>query len=597
MNPRTVLRIARWEIASGATGLDRRAVILAAVTLLAIGALAPVVLTAGAGPTEGIYRVGVDRSSPYYEAVRQDPSFSTYAPTRDGLRSGELDVLIEGEEVTIVDSRKGRAAGSALKAAVERHNDRLMQSEPDQVAAFPVTVGIEYVERNVILLRGSGTAGDGGGDSSSGAGSGSGDSGADRGDGNPGTSTGSSESGGLPSIGGADTLLGQSGGTPSDISPPFPFVSLVLAFAFIVPMNFVIQAYASSILHERGKRRGELVLVSPVSRWAIIAGKTLPYFTLMVLIAAGTAAAIGGGLLSLGAVIPVALLFLACAFVGALLARSHKELTFVLVTVSVVVTTYVFVPAIFTDIHPIAAISPLTLVVRELEGAVVSPGTFLFSTAPVLVGAFVLFGLGGGLYREEDLFAQRRVPAKLLDALANPIDRRSMAAVMSLLSIPFVFLAELLAIAVLFVLPLELSLPLLLGSIATIEEVAKSLHLYAGYERARYDRTLRSAVIVGCLSGVGFFVGEKAAAVSQVVGLFQLDLGRAAFELGAGLGGVSSSPLLLGVVLLAPLALHTVTASISSIGASRGRTPYIGALGLAIVVHTAYNLGVVVILG
>lgn len=595
MNLRSVLRIARWEITSGATGLDRRAVILAAVTLLALGALAPVVLMAGSGPGEGIYRVGVEPSSPYYEAVRHDPSFSIHEPDLTNLRSGELDVLIEGEDVTIVDTRKGRAAGAALKAAIESHNDRLMQSEPDQVAAFPVTVGIEYVERNVILVRRSESSDDGGG-GSGGSGSGSGD-GPEGFDGSPGQSGGSGDSGGLPAIGGSDALLGETGGTPSDISPPFPFISLVLAFAFIVPMNFVIQAYASSILHERGKRRGELVLVSPVSRWEIITGKTLPYFTLMLLIAAGTAAAIGGGLLSLGAVIPVALLFLSCAFVGALLARSHKELTFVLVTVSVVVTTYVFVPAIFTDIHPIAAISPLTLVVRELEGAIVSPGTFLFSTTPVVVGAFVLFGLGGGLYREEDLFAQRRVPAKLLDALANPIDRRAMAAVMSLLAIPFVFLAELLAIAVLFVLPLELSLPLLIGSIATIEEVAKSLHLYAGYERARYDRTVRTAITVGCLSGLGFFVGEKAAAVSQVVGLFQLDLGRAAFELGAGLGGVSSSPLLLGVVLLAPLALHTVTATISSIGASRGRTPYLGALVLAILVHTAYNLGVVIILG
>lgn len=480
-----------------------------------------------------------------------------------------------------------------MKAAVERYNDQLMMAQPDQVAAFPVTVGIEYVQRGVIQV--------GDGDSSAGGTGSDGSDGTGAGDGNPAGVDGdlgeSSESGGaLPSFGGRHALLGRSTGTPSAISPPFPFVSLVLAFAFIVPMNFVIQAYASSILHERVQRRGELVLVSPVSRWSIIAGKTLPYFTLMVLIAAGTALAIGGGLLSIGAVVPVALLFLACAFVGGLLARSHKELTFVLVTVSVAVTTYVFVPAIFTDIHPIAAISPLTMVVRELEGVAVQPGTFVFSTTPVLVGSLVLFGLGGGLYREEDLFAQRPVPAKLLDALANPIDRRSMAAVMSLLSIPFVFLAELLAIAVLFVLPLEVSLPILLVSIATIEEVAKSLHIYAGYRRARFERTLRTAVVVGSLSGLGFFIGEKVAAVSQVVGLLQLDLGRVAFELGAGLGGVTT-PANMAIVLLAPLALHGVTASISSIGAYRGRTAYVAGLAVAIIVHTGYNLAVVSAIG
>ncbi len=628
MRPRNVLRIARWEVTSGATGLDRRGLILAAVLLAALGGLAPVVMTAGAAPEEGIYRVGVAPSNPYYDAVRQDSSLAVREPDPTAFAQGELDLLIRGRDIRAHDTQKGQAAGAALKAAVERYNDRLMRAEPDRAAAFPVAVELKYVERNVLLIR----EPDGGSETSAGDGSGSDErgetatppssdaegaggstsaettstttAGSDQAGGgtathSPSTDTPASSSdgfGGFPSIGGSDALLGQSSGTPSDISPPFPFVSLVLAFAFIVPMNFVIQAYASSILHERGRRRGELVLVSPVSRWTIIAGKTLPYFAMMVLIATLTAIAIGGGLLSLGAVIPVALLFLSCAFVGALLARSHKELTFVLVTVSVLVTTYVFVPAIFTDIHPIAAISPLTLVVRELEGVAVSPGTFLFSTTPVLVGAAVLFGLGGGLYREEDLFAQRPVPAKLLDALANPIDGRWMAAVLSLLSIPFVFLGELLAIAVLFVLPLGLSLPLLLGTIAAIEEVAKSLHLYAGYERSRYDRSLRTAIAVGGLSGLGFFVGEKAAAVSQVVGLMQLDLGRAAFELGAGLGG-PDSPLLMGVVLLAPLALHAVTATISSIGASRGRTQYFLALSVAIVVHTAYNLGVVSYLG
>ncbi len=400
----------------------------------------------------------------------------------------------------------------------------------------------------------------------------------------------------MAGLAGGSFLTGQTSGSPSDISPPFPFVSLVLAFAFVVPMNFVIQAYSSSILHERTNRRGELLLIAPVSPATIVAGKTLPYFAVMVAIAAATALAIGGGLVSLVAVVPVALLFLSCAFVGALLARSHKELTFVLVTVSVVVTTYVFVPAIFTQVHPIAAISPLTLVVHDLEGTAVSAGTAAFSTIPVAVVATTLFALGLGLYREEDLFAQLPVPAKLLDALANPISRPRSAALLSALSIPFVFVAELLAVAVLFVLPLRVGLPVLIVAIALIEEVAKSLHVYAGFERGRYDRGLRSAALVGAASGAGFFAAEKLAVVVQVVGLAELDLGRAAFQIGAGTGG-STSPLVLLGLLLAPLALHVVTTGTSAVGASRSRRAYVAALALAVVVHAAYNLTVVSALG
>ena len=55
-------------------------------------------------------------------------------------------------------------------------------------------------------------------------------------------------------------------------------------------------------------------------------------------------------------------------------------------------------------------------------------------------------------------------------------------------------------------------------------------------------------------------------------------------------------PVLLGALLLAPLALHVVTASISAVGASRSKRAYVLALGAAIAVHVAYNLTVVSVL-
>ena len=597
-----LLRIARWEVTSGAGGLDRRAIALAAAATLLLGALLPMVVGGAVAPDEGIYRAGVAEESPYYEPLADDPRFDVSAPVPGAVEAGRADLQIRGNTLVAAEDAKGRAAAATFGEAIESYNDRLMRTESDQVAAFPVSVQLRYVERDLELVRqgdtgsgdgGFGTDGDDGVDGDGSADDGSAESGDGASDESSGTGAGG---GGLSNLAGGGFLTGQTSGSPSDISPPFPFVSLVLAFAFVVPMNFVIQAYASSILHERTNRRGELLLIAPVSPATIVAGKTLPYFAVMVLIAAATALAIGGGPVSLVAVIPVAMLFLACAFVGALLARSHKELTFVLVTVSVLVTTYVFVPAIFTQVHPIAAISPLTLVVRDLEGAAVSAGTAAFSTVPVTVVASTLFALGLGLYREEDLFAQLPVPSKLLDALANPISGPKSAALLSALSVPFVFVGELLAVAVLFVLPLGVGLPVLIVCIAAIEEVAKSLHVYAGFARARYARGLRSAAVVGAASGTGFFLAEKLAVVVQVVGLSELDLGRAAFQLGAGTGG-SASPLVLAGLFLAPLALHVVTAGISAAGASRSRRAYAGGLAIAVVVHAAYNLTVVSAVG
>ncbi len=74
-------------------------------------------------------------------------------------------------------------------------------------------------------------------------------------------------------------------------------------------MNFVIQTYGSTIMDERIKRRGELLLVSPSSRYEIVAGKTLLYLLGLVGIVVATAAVIGGRTLSVAAAIPIALVF------------------------------------------------------------------------------------------------------------------------------------------------------------------------------------------------------------------------------------------------------------------------------------------------
>ena len=72
---------------------------------------------------------------------------------------------------------------------------------------------------------------------------------------------------------------------------------------------------------------------------------------------------------------------------------------------------------------PIALISPLTLVVRDLQGEAVALGEYLFSTGPFCLTAGTLFAMGAGVYREEDMFTQRPVPLEFLDAPAAPDHR------------------------------------------------------------------------------------------------------------------------------------------------------------------------------
>ncbi|QUO46802.1 MULTISPECIES: hypothetical protein [Halorubrum] len=579
---------------------------------------------------------------------------------------GVIDAAdVEEVVVRASDTRKGEAAAASVREAVASHNERLMRAEPNQTAAFPVVVSLRYVGRTSGVddgatlggndggsTSGSGGGSDGGSDATDSDGDGSGtdaddtgstessapdsngDADADGPSGDERTSGGSDETDGdgdgsatdapdttddgaesddggfaVPSIGGA-AFGANTVGSPGSITPPFPFTSLLLAFAFLVPMNFLIQAYGSSILDERTNRRGEPLLVTPLSPAEIVAGKTLPYAAAAAVVTSLIALLVGGGALSVVAVAPVAATFLGATFVGAMFARSFKELTFVTVGVSVLLTTYAFVPAIFTNVTPVALVSPLTLVVFDLQGEAVSAGEVLFSTTPMAVGAALLFGLGLGVYREEDMFSQKPVTRKFLDALAvrlsavpvggavggGLLDRDRLRALGSVAfltacTIPFVFVAELLAVAVLFALPVTVSIPVLLVTIAFIEEVAKSIGLYAGFERGVFERTDRVALAVGLASGTGFFLAEKATAVVQAVGLTELFLGRAAFADVSGFSGLP--PLALAALFFAPLILHVAATSVAALGARRGRTAYALALTLATLGHAAYNVGVV----
>jgi ABC-type Na+ efflux pump permease subunit len=620
---RKLLRVARWEVTKNAGGVDKRTIAIAALAIALIGVFAPVVAGQGAVLDDGLYRVSISEDSPYYDAVADDETFVVRPDATTADLGESVELVVDGREVVWADSPKGRAAMEELRSTVQRYNTEQLRQEPNQSAAFPVSVSLEYRDRsNVessysvdtsgpgqqdISARGDdtgGTTADGTPDDSTT------DDGSDTGTNNGGTTatasgngTGSgatdgdtsSSSGGLGGFGSSLSGDSTSVDSPSQLSPPFPFGSLVLAFVFIVPLNFLIQAYGSTILSERLNRRGELLLVSPVSRFDIIGGKTLPYFgaamAIEALIAVGVtyiSTGMLGGLISIAAIVPLVLLFLAATFLGAMFARSFKELTFVTVTITVGLTSYAFVPAIFTDVTPIALISPLTVVVRDLQGQAVGLSQFLFSVTPPLLSALVLFGLGAGLYREEDMFAQRSIPLKVLDALAGRIRTARDVAVVVAILLPFVFVFQLLAIAVLFALG-EISIPLILVVVAVVEEVAKSLPIYAAYAHKRFEPTTRTALILGLMSGVGFFVGEKLSHVAQLVGLPELEIGQAALQITPGDVGI---PILLGLFFL-PLVLHTVTAAISAVGASRGKRSYAVALGLAMVIHFAYNFVVV----
>ncbi|MEF8812267.1 MAG: PrsW family intramembrane metalloprotease [Halovenus sp.] len=612
MNPRKLLRIARWEMTKNAGGVDRRTLAVVVVAIALLGLAAPLVAGGGVGVDDGLYRVAVEEENPYHDVVAGDDTFRVVSGDREALERGDVELLIEGGRVERGTSAKARAAHDEFRDSVERYNNRQLGQEANRTAAFPVSVVLEFRQQTglgeQLTGAGNGDPDDTGGETDT-SDDDAGGANSDGDGGDPGDGESADDGTSDPGLGGLSSPFGDDRvtGSPADIDPPFPFQSLVLAFVFVIPLNFIIQAYGSTMLSERINRRGELLLVSPVTRTDIIGGKTLPYFLGAMLLEGAIAVGLVfvtrgelGGLTSILAVAPLVALFLGATFLGAMFARSFKELTFVTVTITVSLTAYAFVPAIFTDVNAIALISPLTLVVRNLQAEPIAIGEFVFSTVPPTLTAVVLFGLGAGLYREEDMFDQRSIRGKVLDALAGPISRPFHVGVVTAVLIPFVFVVQLLAIALLFPLggftgsfPVEISVLFVLVVVAVVEELAKSLHVYAAYEHRRFPTATKTALLLGVTSGIGFFLAEKIALLAQLVGLEELRIGEAGLQ-GGVITDPTSSLLVLGLFLLAPLALHVVTAAISAVGASRGKRPYLVAVTGAMAVHFLYNFTVVV---
>lgn len=264
-----------------------------------------------------------------------------------------------------------------------------------------------------------------------------------------------------------------------------------------------------------------------------------------------------------------------------MLARSFKELTFFLVFLSVGLSGYLFFPAMFSNIHAISTISPMTLVVRALEGDTFTLQEYVFSTAPILLVSLLCLGFSAAIFREESIFGQRGLWAKVVDGVEVVMRRVPLAAFgLGILAIPLALCAQLGLIVLLFNIPLRYTISVFILAAAFTEETLKSAAPYTAMSRRLVPANLREALRLGGLSGLGFFTGEKI--------MLLIVIGPIATSVFGSLMGFG--------LLVLPLVLHVTGAVISSLGLcylGTSRWAYIASVFLATLAHSAYNLSIV----
>ncbi len=572
-----ILTISRWELRRTSLSFSRKTLALSLLLIILTGFVSLYVSQNGFHINDGMYRVVVTDPA-LAEVLKTDYKFQVYIAQEEQANElyerGDFDIVVIGDKIRYHRSEKSSSALDALDKAVQKYDEARLLSYNDLNNTFPVWITVKNIEREQTFeplsvqklpeieqasratesLAPIETPIEVSVNDKSPV---------------PSAREVTEAKGVLP---GKEKTLA----TPSHFNPPVPFKSVVLSFIFIFPVFFIAQFFSASITQERVRRRGELLLASPVSPWQIVFGKLLPYLLLMLALMGGITVYIGGNPWMLVILLPVALMFLSTAFLGAIISRSFKELTFILVFLSVTLSGYIFLPAMFTNIHVISIISPMTLVVRLLENEPVSIGEYIFSTLPFYLVSLLVLMFGIFIYREEDLFTQKPIKSKLLDSLQVFIERiPAPLFFLSMTLIPLVYSAQLIFIVLMFNFPIRYGVVSFILLAAFMEELVKSVGIYTVFSRRMTAITTRNALKSGIYAGTGFFIGEKLILLAVIAGIANSVFGSV---MGIGL-------------LIFPFILHVTGTTVASLGMRYlGTGKYLASLMLATAVHSAYNL-------
>jgi ABC-type Na+ efflux pump permease subunit len=357
--------------------------------------------------------------------------------------------------------------------------------------------------------------------------------------------------------------------TPEDFSPQSLLKKMFLAFFFIIPSYFMIQLFSASMLEDKATRRLDVLLSSPVNPSTVIAGKMIPYLVFSVILVLSVSLVLGESPLALVYVFPFILFAFSLQTYIVLISRSYKEMTFLIMVTSFLITAYLFIPAIFSGTVPVSKVSPITNMLVFFESGKFSLEDYLLSTSQFYLLFLVLMFTSVKMMTPEIMHSTAGIGEKILSSLERWIKTPLKCFIASILSIPFVFIAEFMLISVIFTMPFQYSIPVFIMFIAIVEELFKTSIVLAYYHNSK-----KSILKASFLTATGFFVGEKILAL--------IEIGRTYTEL------------LLAGYLLLPLFLHILTIVIFTFMLKRG---YSIAYISAVTVHFVYDYAVILMLG
>src|SRR5665647_225004 len=589
---RDITTIARWEVKKSFSMMSRDVLPLSIVLFVLLMLVTGFTAQTGLHLQDGMYRVGVDDPK-IAGLLAGDARFSVYLLDEQVLYANRnsFDLTIVRGNVSSLGTDKANAAQKTLERDYSKYVNSVYNTETDLFAAYPLWIDSQSVKSELTFLSTQ---------------SGQYVSAAPR-------RTAPVPEGEIKNVPTPSPALeisqedlrkelvqsnakntqisrytealssSSSMGTfktPSQLSPPLPFDSIILVFVFVFPLYFTSQFFMMSIMNERIERKGEILLSTPVRTSSIIIGKALPYFIGMLAICTGLTLYIKASPIIILQLIPVIFFFLANALLIGMLSRSFKELSFISIFFSTVATSYLFFPSIFANVHVISLISPLTLIVLTIQGSTWTITDYLYSTSLFWLTGAVLFYIAARNFKEERLFSEKKLVSRMREFLSEVLPEKYPFLSLFLLSgfsIPFVFMVQMMCLVLFFNLPMPYSLVFLLLFAALVEEIAKGVGVYTIYARDPQFLTWKNLLLACAATAIGFFVGEKLLLFATLAQISDSVFGSILF-------------LSLGSLWL-PLLLHFVCVLIvASSMKIWGRKGFVPGLAVAMVVHCLYNL-------
>ncbi|MFH1054886.1 MAG: hypothetical protein V1744_02195 [Candidatus Altiarchaeota archaeon] len=293
---------------------------------------------------------------------------------------------------------------------------------------------------------------------------------------------------------------------PEEWEVPFVFKRLYDNMAIVAVSILFSMLLTLSFAREKVNRTLENIFQTPLGRWEILLGKTLPYFGAMALVnLAYSIMSTGTGAIKVFYILTVLSATLASfALFTVVISKNYREVTFTSSISLMTFLIFIVLPNVFSGMNVLAFLSPLDTITTVQNNAYVSYSDVFLSLLPYkfLTLFFAAFTLS---CFQPEVFQSTPGLKDLSRAFYLSLSRRLGGGVkyaiasVSLL-VPFVYIVQTLMAYV--ILPIGYMAPYAsIMLLAFIEELVKILPY-------TYNRRIKPAVY-GLTAGLSFFATEK----------------------------------------------------------------------------------------